>query len=264
MGVYRFLDKQRKENVSKVKALLSYENKLNLFEDIAKDGLYMSIIASKNIMNIFKIKNKDLMKTIFSSMLLLFLLFLFRNITWLFIIFLILTFFCLENTFEFFKYEIFNHLKIAKAIKKTECYKGILNKLQSYNINEIKYISVNRIGVKVIDKNDVSNDIVYQNYNFPELSFYKQGILLGSLLYDLHCNKTMVLSVPHSCFLENTNLCVRGVVTNPKDFKTDENYNAFFLAENKKMILALEKEKSKIQKENKIILEKNMKDGKTW
>lgn len=70
-------------------------------------------------------------------------------------------------------------------IKKTKCYQGILAEIKEYGVNKICKIYVNAESVKICDELDNGKQFYYSQYNFPNLSYFKQAILCGALVSEL-------------------------------------------------------------------------------
>ena len=128
--------------------------------------------------------------------------------------------------------------KDAKAIRKTECYKKILEKVKDMNSNEIKEIVVDSSAVRITAENGKKSEFYYSAYKFPALPQEKQSIFMGCLLIDLGNNKDFNLTTPE-----------RG---------------GNFTAENKKIIAKIEKENKQKEKEKKKKKAQDIKAGKTW
>lgn len=267
----RILDKQRKENdrvLRKQRKLndSTYQNNSNnavssmtsddyyflnqtkFMENYAKSELHTgNVILGKYIGNI-----PSLLENLIGLTICVILALLCMRITWLLVIFLIIIIGVGYKTFENIRYCLIHPLKESNKMRETKCYQAILEELKHFDIENIKYITLNNKHVLVIDRDNKKTTYLYSNYNFPDLPFKKQSILLSTLIKDLQIKNILTFNVKYGYSIDNA--LIRGI--NREIFK-DTNYEAYFYAENKKLI-------SKIAREEKNKETEKINSGETW
>jgi len=144
----------------------------------------------------------------------------------------------------------------TKKITKTICYKGILEELKNSNFDDIKYIGICKSKIRIMLNNNSTTDYSYSKYNFPNLDFPRQSILLGNLLKDLKIGNKYNIKV--SCdYISKVNTELFS-----KEEQSYSEYDQFIYvyAENKKSN-NISKQNKKMSNDKK---KDDLKNGKTW
>lgn len=75
---------------------------------------------------------------------------------------------------------------LLKMIKGTDCYKGIIEKIKSSDLDRVVYIYSNKCKVVLCDCNGNKINIAFNKFNFPNLSIDKQPLLIAGIIDDLY------------------------------------------------------------------------------
>ncbi len=173
---------------------------------------------------------------------------------------------------------------ISNKLKETDCYKGLLEKLQNIDLETAEYIGVGPSYIRIIYNHKSTINIFYSEFKFPDLPSAKWGILLANLLKDLNLTKKYSLCTVsglkekwmylfvfmngdytncrgvHSRFYED-NLVFSSTELAKSDLVV---YNYTVYAKNEELFKSIEKKnnynKKKLEKDRK----ENLKKGKTW
>lgn len=74
---------------------------------------------------------------------------------------------------------------LLENIRETSCYKGIIERIKSSNLSEIKYIYSNKSRVVLCDNADNTINISFKKFGFPDLSLDKQPLLVAGIINDI-------------------------------------------------------------------------------